>query len=49
MIQLLEGGAYVLKGQEIIPDNGDAPDLLERKLGRTPGKEEARKQMGKKS
>ncbi|MCI8418691.1 MAG: hydratase [Lachnospiraceae bacterium] len=44
MIQLLEGGAYVLKGQEIIPDNGDAPALLERKLGRTPAKEEARKQ-----
>ena len=44
MIQLLEGGAYVLHGREIIPDNTDASAILKNRLGSVPVKEEAKKQ-----
>ena len=44
MIQLFEGGAYVLNGTEIIPDSRDAVSVLESRLGKAPSKEEARKQ-----
>ena len=44
MVQLLEGGAYLLNGTEIIPDTKDAPSVLESQLGSVPSKEEARKQ-----
>ena len=44
MVQLLEGGAYLLNGTEIIPDTKDAPSVLESQLGQVPSKEEAKKQ-----
>ena len=44
MVQLLEGGAYLLNGTEIIPDTRDAQSVLESQLGSVPSKEEARKQ-----
>ena len=44
MIQLFEGGAYVLNGTEIIPDSKDAVSVLESRLGKAPSKEEAKKQ-----
>lgn len=44
MIQLFEGGAYVLNGTEIIPDSKDAVSVLESRLGEAPSKEEAKKQ-----
>ena len=39
MVQLLEGGAYLLNGTEIIPDTKDAPSVLESQLGQVPSKE----------
>ena len=44
MIKLLNGGAYVLNGTEIIPDTEEAPAILKSRLGNVPSKEEARKQ-----
>ena len=44
MIQLFEGGAYVLNGNEIIPDTRDARSVLESRLGEATSKEEARRQ-----
>ena len=44
MIQLFEGGAYVLNGNEIIPDTRDAQAVLESRLGAAPAKEDAKKQ-----
>ncbi len=41
MVQLLEGGAYLLNGTEIIPDTKDAPSVWESQLGSVPSKEEA--------
>ena len=44
MIKLLNGGAYVLNGTEIIPDTEETPAILKSRLGNVPSKEEARKQ-----
>ncbi len=44
MVQLFEGGAYVLNGREIIPDTRDAQSVLESCLERVPSREEAKKQ-----
>ncbi len=44
MIQLFEGGAYVLNGREIIPDTQDAAPVLESRLGKAPTKEEAKRE-----
>lgn len=44
MIQLYNGGAYVLNGSEIIPDSPDAQKVLAGKMAQVPSKEEARKQ-----
>jgi len=41
MITLSNGGAYLLRGSEIIPDNGEAPAALRAKTGRDITKEEA--------
>ena len=44
MVKLLDGGAYLLNGSEIIPDNNDAASILKSKLGdNVPSKEEAKK------
>ena len=44
MVKLLDGGAYLLNGNEIIPDNNDAASILKSKLGdNVPSKEEAKK------
>lgn len=39
MVQLLEGGAYLLNGTEIVPDTKDAASVLESQLGSVPSKE----------
>ena len=44
MIQLYDGGAYVLNGTEIIADTAEGASILAGKLGNVPEKEEARKQ-----
>ena len=44
MIQLYDGGAYVLNGTEIIADTVDSASILAGKLGSVPEKEEAKKQ-----
>ena len=44
MIQLYNGGAYVLNGSEIIPDSPDAQKVLAGKMAQVPSKEEVRKQ-----
>ena len=41
MITMLNSGAYVLNGTEIIADNKDAAALLGSKLGNVPSKETA--------
>lgn len=43
MINLSEGGAYLLHGTEIIEDNNDAAAVLQSRLGSIPTKEEAAK------
>ena len=43
MINLSDGGAYLLHGTEIIEDNADAQAILASKLGSVPSKEEAAK------
>ena len=44
MVKLSDGGAYLLNGNEIIYDNGEAEAVLKSKLGEgAPSKEEARK------
>ncbi len=43
MIQLTKGGAYLLNGTEIVPDNADAAALLKQKTGREITKDEAAK------
>ena len=43
-MKLLEHGAYLLNGTEIIPDTPEGEALLEQKTGRKPDKEQARKQ-----
>ncbi len=44
MIQLYNGGAYVLNGTEIIPDFPDAQQVLAGKMAEVPSREEAKKQ-----
>lgn len=44
MIELYNGGAYVLNGTEIVPDTAEAPAVLAGKLKQVPSKEEAKKQ-----
>ncbi len=44
MIQLYDGGAYVLNGTEIIADTAEGASILAGKLGNAPEKEEAKKQ-----
>ena len=44
MVQLYDGGAYVLSGTEIIPDTADAAKILAGKMGAVPSREEAKKQ-----
>ena len=44
MIQLYDGGAYVLNGTEIIADTVESASILAGKLGNVPEKEEAKKQ-----
>ena len=43
MISVFEGGAYLLNGMRIIPDNGDASEEIKSRTGREISKEEARK------
>ena len=43
MIQLLEGGAYLLNGTEIVPDNAEAVQCIKAKTGVDTSKEEAAK------
>ena len=42
MITMLNSGAYVLNGTEIIADDKDAAALLGSKLGSAPSKEDAK-------
>ena len=44
MVQLFEGGAYLLNGTELVPDTKDASSVLESQLGVVPSKEDAKKQ-----
>ena len=44
MVQLYDGGAYVLNGTEIIPDTADAAKILAGKMGAVPSREKAKKQ-----
>ncbi len=44
MIQLYDGGTYVLNGTEIIADTAEGASILAGKLGNVPEKEEAKKQ-----
>ncbi len=41
MVTLLEGGAYLLRGSEIVPDNAEAPAVIKAKTGKDITKEEA--------
>ena len=43
MIELLQGGAYLVNGTEIIPDAPDAAAAITAKTGRQVSKEEAAK------
>ena len=43
MIELLEGGAYLVNGTEIIPDGADAAAEVKRKTGKEISKAEATK------
>ena len=42
MVTMLNTGAYVLNGTEIIADDKDVAALLANKLGKVPSKEEAK-------
>ena len=44
MIKLLDGGAYLLQGQEIVEDNYDAAGIIKSKIGKEVSREEAAKQ-----
>ena len=44
MIDLLQGGAYLINGTEIVPDNGEAAAAVAHKIGRQVTKEEAARQ-----
>ena len=43
MINVLEGGAYLINGTEIIPDTADASTAVKSKTGKNVSKEEAKK------
>ncbi len=43
MINVLEGGAYLINGTEIIPDTVEAPTAVKSKTGKNVSKEEAKK------
>ncbi|MGN0376308.1 MAG: hydratase [Suilimivivens sp.] len=43
MINVLEGGAYLVNGTEIIPDTSEAPAAVKSKTGKDISKEEAKK------
>ena len=43
MIELLQGGAYLVKGNDIVMDNGEAAAAIAAKTGKTIAKEEAAK------
>ena len=44
MIQLLEGGVYLVDGRELIPDDAQAAGILKDRLGVCPSREEAAKE-----
>ncbi len=44
MVKLYNGGAYVLKGTEIVPDTAEVSAALAGKMAQVPSKEEAKKQ-----
>ena len=44
MITLLDSGAYLIKGTEIIPDNHEAGAAIAAKTGKTVSKEDAKKE-----
>ena len=44
MVKLYNGGAYVLKGTEIVPDTAEVSAVLAGKMAQVPSKEEAKKQ-----
>ena len=44
MIKLLNGGAYLLQGQEIVEENNDAAQIIKSKTGKDVSKAEAAKQ-----
>ena len=44
MIELLKGGAYLINGTEIIPDDKDAEAAVAHKTGRQVTREEVAKQ-----
>ena len=44
MIQLLEGGAYLLNGTELVADNSEAVAAIKAKTGKDVVKEEAAKE-----
>ena len=43
MIQLLEGGAYLVDGKQVIAADSEAPDRLQAAAGVSPSPEEAKK------
>ena len=43
MIELTQGGAYLLNGTEIVPDSADAAARIKNKTGRDVSKNEAAK------
>ena len=43
MIQLYDGGAYLVNGTELIPDNGEAQAAIKSRTGKEISKEEAAK------
>lgn len=43
MINLLEGGAYLVNGKDVISDNAEAAALLKKTVGKSISKEEAKK------
>lgn len=43
MIQVYEGGAYLLNGKELIPDNKEAAAVIQNKTGKEISREEAKK------
>ena len=44
MVSLLEGGAYLLHGTEIIPDSPEAAAQIKAKTGKEISKEQAKKE-----